>query len=384
MTGCPGASPLGTWDRPWMNSSTSLQAGALLSGTGIPKTVIQDQYYWGGQRVAYYSGGSLHFQHQDWMGTEHIRSSYNGGSDGQFTSLPFGDDLTTTGGTDTDAYHFAQIDHDYESDTEHAQFRQYSSAQGRFLSPDPYGGSYDPSNPQSFNRYAYALNNPLSNVDPSGQDACATDNGDGTTTIVSATDGGAVDCFGNGSYIITNQIVTGVGFDSNGDLSVYGANGNLYNPDGSAYDPSQTITVSANGNSNYLGLPMFSSSLSYIVPQIAPNNGTPVHGPWTYGNHCGPGGMGPDINGTDAACHQHDDCYNSGGFTPGSNFQGHNAQLQACNQQLCNAARARLSSLAIPWLPSLASTSALQEAEADREINFYFTWVVAPGGDSCH
>ena len=135
---------------------------------GNTKTVIQGQYYWGGKRVAYYNGGSLHFQHQDWMGTEHIRSSYNGGGDGQFTSLPFGDDLTTTGGTDTDAYHFAQIDHDYETDTEHAQFRQYSSAQGRFLSPDPYGGSYDPSNPQSFNRYAYVMNNPLSFIDPNG------------------------------------------------------------------------------------------------------------------------------------------------------------------------------------------------------------------------
>jgi RHS repeat-associated protein len=143
---------------------------------GNTRAVIQGQYYWGNKRVAYYSGGTLHFQHQDWMGTEHIRSSYNGGSDGQFTSLPFGDDLTTASGTDTDAYHFAQIDHDYESDTEHAQFRQYSSAQGRFLSPDPYGGSYDPSNPQSFNRYVYALNNPLSNVDPSGRE-CVWDDG---------------------------------------------------------------------------------------------------------------------------------------------------------------------------------------------------------------
>jgi len=36
------------------------------------------------------------------------------------------------------------------------------------MSPDPYDGSYDPSNPQSLNRYSYVHNNPLSFVDPLG------------------------------------------------------------------------------------------------------------------------------------------------------------------------------------------------------------------------
>ena len=36
------------------------------------------------------------------------------------------------------------------------------------MSPDPYSGSYDGSDPQSFNRYVYARNNPLAIVDPSG------------------------------------------------------------------------------------------------------------------------------------------------------------------------------------------------------------------------
>lgn len=134
---------------------------------------LQGQYYWGDQPVAYYDSAT-HFQHQDWMGTERIRTSYNGGVDGTFTSLPFGDLLTQTktGGIDTDASHFASLDRDTESYTDHAQFRQYSNTQGRWLSPDLYGGSYDFGNPQSYNRYAYVTNNPLDVADPLGLEGC--------------------------------------------------------------------------------------------------------------------------------------------------------------------------------------------------------------------
>ena len=47
--------------------------------------------------------------------------------------------------------------------------RQYRSSQGRWLVPDPAGvGAVDPSNPQTWNRYAYVMNNPLAMVDPLG------------------------------------------------------------------------------------------------------------------------------------------------------------------------------------------------------------------------
>jgi RHS repeat-associated protein len=104
---------------------------------------------------------------QDWQGTERVRTTYNGGVEGSFSSLPFGDGFAPSG-SDTDANHYATLDHDTESDTEHAEFRQYSSAQGHWLAADPYDGSYDASNPQSFNRYNYAGNNPLSSVDSQG------------------------------------------------------------------------------------------------------------------------------------------------------------------------------------------------------------------------
>ena len=150
---------------------------------------VQGQYYWGSRPVAFYSGGSLHFQHQDWLGTERIRTNYSGATEASFASLPFGDSFSSSG-SDNDPYHFAQLDHDTESNTDHAQFRNYSSTQGRWLSPDPYSGSYDPSNPQSFNRYAYVMNNPLSLVDPSGLASwCGNDGTDGNEGCDSNGDG---------------------------------------------------------------------------------------------------------------------------------------------------------------------------------------------------
>jgi RHS repeat-associated protein len=67
---------------------------------------------------------------------------------------------------------------DSESGLDYFGARYFGSALGRFTSPDPLMASAHASNPQSWNRYAYALNNPLRFVDPDGMDvpaACAQD-----------------------------------------------------------------------------------------------------------------------------------------------------------------------------------------------------------------
>jgi len=126
--------------------------------------------YWGSSPLAFYSNGTTQFEHQDWLGTERMRTDVSGNVAGGYISLPFGDGYTVSG-NDWDAYHFAGLDQDSTSN-DHAQFRQYSNIAGRWLSPDPYGGSYDFTNPQSMNRYAYVANNPLSYVDPTGLNRC--------------------------------------------------------------------------------------------------------------------------------------------------------------------------------------------------------------------
>ncbi len=56
--------------------------------------------------------------------------------------------------------------------------RYLSSAQGRFTTPDPMTASARASNPQTWNRYSYTLNNPLRFIDPDGlevPESCAKD-----------------------------------------------------------------------------------------------------------------------------------------------------------------------------------------------------------------
>jgi len=78
--------------------------------------------------------------------------------------------------------------------------RKLHSSQGRWISPDPLGlGAANPGNPQSWNRYTYVLNNPLSLIDPDGLDCVyLNDNGDAPESIDHGSNAG--ECWGNGGY----------------------------------------------------------------------------------------------------------------------------------------------------------------------------------------
>jgi RHS repeat-associated protein len=63
---------------------------------------------------------------------------------------------------------FASKERDAETGLDYFGARYYSGAQGRFTSPDPLMASANVADPQSWNRYAYAGNNPLKYTDPLG------------------------------------------------------------------------------------------------------------------------------------------------------------------------------------------------------------------------
>jgi RHS repeat-associated protein len=103
---------------------------------------------------------------------------------GRHDALPFGDttgeanevgpqapeDETTGlhGWWNTIRQQYAGLERDATTGLEHATFRKYEPWAGRWTSPDPYLGSMNTGDPQSFNRYAYVNNDPVSFVDPSG------------------------------------------------------------------------------------------------------------------------------------------------------------------------------------------------------------------------
>jgi hypothetical protein len=81
--------------------------------------------------VEFYSGGVSHFQHQDWEGTERMRTAYNGAVEGTYQSLPFGDGFSVSG-SDSDAYHFAMLDHSYGSENKTNEYGMREVRKNRF------------------------------------------------------------------------------------------------------------------------------------------------------------------------------------------------------------------------------------------------------------
>jgi RHS repeat-associated protein len=83
---------------------------------------------------------------------------------GRSDYTPFGGELFS--GTNMPSQRFAGLFRDGEAGLDYAQARSYQVRTGRFNAPDPvYAGMSDP---QRWNRYTYALSNPLSFTDPSG------------------------------------------------------------------------------------------------------------------------------------------------------------------------------------------------------------------------
>ncbi len=124
----------------------------------------------------------------DHLGTTRLVTDQNANVIARHDYLPFGEEIPagTAGRTDQWGPLVDNIEQkftgqmrDQETGADYFNARYYGSALGRFTSPDPANAGADLANPQSWNAYAYALNNPLALVDPSGLDPFGPGDGDG-------------------------------------------------------------------------------------------------------------------------------------------------------------------------------------------------------------
>ncbi len=119
-----------------------------------------------GKHLATYFAGTTYFAHPDWIGTERARSSVSGATQETFTSLPFGDSLSSIGSS---PLHFTGKERDSESGNDYFGARFYSSTMGRWLSPDESLDGAIMELPQTWNKYSYEYNRPLYGTDPDGR-----------------------------------------------------------------------------------------------------------------------------------------------------------------------------------------------------------------------
>jgi RHS repeat-associated protein len=151
-----------TWTVTFRDESNRLASDYTISGS---VTRAKNYFYFGNLLVATRdSGGNYLYYASDHLGTP--RQVTNGV--GQVTEThkyqPFGAEIGGSFGNQP--LKFASMERDVSSGNDFDHARYQSSPQGRFLAPDLVGGK--PDDPQTWNRYAYARNNPIKFVDRDG------------------------------------------------------------------------------------------------------------------------------------------------------------------------------------------------------------------------
>jgi RHS repeat-associated protein len=174
--------------------------GKLGFVNGQTMTKIRIPLPGGGQAV--YNGGTLaKFNHPDWQGNIRVASKATTQTlAGQNEYTPFGMPYNNgTVGAAGPSFNqsFGDVFDSHEYD---ALNRELHPVQGRWIQPDPAGlSAVDSTNPQTWNRYAYVLNNPLSLGDPTGLD-CVYMSNDGSKAESIDHSSRQGECWDNGGF----------------------------------------------------------------------------------------------------------------------------------------------------------------------------------------
>jgi RHS repeat-associated protein len=128
-----------------------------------PSSPSKEYIYAGSQLLATLTGSTANYHIADHL-SPRVTTDSTGTVVGQQAHFPFGEDWYAS--SSTTKFKFTSYERDTESGNDYALMRTSVNRLGRFSSPDPLAGSL--SDPQSLNRYAYVLNDPVNLADPLG------------------------------------------------------------------------------------------------------------------------------------------------------------------------------------------------------------------------
>jgi RHS repeat-associated protein len=132
--------------------------GNVLTETDGSGNVLNDYVYFAGGRIGRVNSSGKWFYYGDHLGSSRSITDSGGNLCYDADFYLFGAEKVVTN-TCPQNYKWTGLERDTETGLDHSLLRQYSSNTGRWLSPNPMGG--DRKNPQSLNRYGYALDNPI-------------------------------------------------------------------------------------------------------------------------------------------------------------------------------------------------------------------------------
>jgi RHS repeat-associated protein len=169
------------------------------------------EYIYAGGRVAKIVSGAITYTYRDHLSTR-VEADGSATVSRTFGHFPFGEMWYETGSASK--WKFTTYERDSESGLDYANARFNSSSQGRFMSIDPLAGRIG--YPQSLNRYAYAANDPINLIDPSGARAdhtmfCTAGDMPGDAHFCAGGGGGFVD--GVWTFFVGNLLQSGFFWD---------------------------------------------------------------------------------------------------------------------------------------------------------------------------
>jgi RHS repeat-associated protein len=133
--------------------------------SGSTPSPTREYIYSGKKLVAKITSSATNYFLRDHLSNRVITDS-SGSVIEQLGHYPYGEPWYDTG---SEKWKFSTHEHDSETSNEYAMARYLVSRLGRFSSPDLHSGRR--ANPQSLNRYAYVLDDPINLLDPLGLDA---------------------------------------------------------------------------------------------------------------------------------------------------------------------------------------------------------------------